>query len=160
VSQDMDSETLHQIYVPRWNVVNESALDDPDVCRSLTCLGAEVRMWLEHEFRDRKKFEGKCAMQANLLKERDAEIASLKAQLCLKEAEATKAIRLRGQVAAVEAVEAAWVSELDGLKERNVALEGQVATLESAAVIKDTELASSNAQIAKLTQDLLNFQLS
>ncbi|GKD79954.1 hypothetical protein Tco_1342575, partial [Tanacetum coccineum] len=89
--------------------------------------------WLEHEFRDRKKFEGKCAMQANLLKERDAEIASLKAQLCLKEAEATKAIRLRGQVAAIEAVEAAWVSELDGLKERNVALEGQVATLESAA---------------------------
>ncbi|GJY39571.1 hypothetical protein Tco_0425935 [Tanacetum coccineum] len=77
-----------------------------------------------HEFRDRKKFEGKCAMQANLLKERDAEIASLKAQLCLKEAEATKAIRLRGQVAAVEAVEAAWVSELDGLKEQNVALEG------------------------------------
>ncbi|GJR76805.1 hypothetical protein Tco_0089170 [Tanacetum coccineum] len=31
VSQEMDSETLRQIYVPKWNVVNESVLDDPDV---------------------------------------------------------------------------------------------------------------------------------
>ncbi|GKD86414.1 hypothetical protein Tco_1357568, partial [Tanacetum coccineum] len=106
VSQDMDSETLHQVYIPRWNVINESALDDPDVCHSLvnqrappllfsklrsmdyeqlfvkfnvkathhTCLGAEVRMLLEHEIR---------------------------------EAEAAEAIRLRGQVVIVEAVEAA-----------------------------------------------------
>ncbi|GKF14463.1 hypothetical protein Tco_0055925, partial [Tanacetum coccineum] len=93
-----------------------------------TCLGAEVRMRFEHELRGRKKFEGKCAMQANLLKERDAE--------------------------------AARVNGLDDLKERNAALEGQVTALESAAVIKDTELASSNAQIAKLTHDLSNFQLS
>ncbi|GJX38455.1 hypothetical protein Tco_0251758, partial [Tanacetum coccineum] len=35
VSQDMDSKTLRQIYVPKWNMVNESALDDLDVCRSL-----------------------------------------------------------------------------------------------------------------------------
>ncbi|GJZ24907.1 hypothetical protein Tco_0562366 [Tanacetum coccineum] len=141
-----------------------SALDEPDVCRSLvdqlaplvffsqlrsidyeqlfaefnveaarqTCLGAEVRMRLEHELRGRKKFEGKCAMQANLLKEKDARVASLKAQLCLKEAEAIEAIRLRCQVAAFE----------------------------SAVVIKDTKLASSHAQIAKMTQDLLNLQLS
>ncbi|GJX29572.1 hypothetical protein Tco_0237651 [Tanacetum coccineum] len=143
VSQDMDSETLHQIYVPKWNVVNKSALDGPDLFAEFnvraarqTCLGAEVRMWLEHELRGREKFEGKYAMQANLLKERDAEIAT------------------------VEAAEAARVSELDGLKERNAALKEQVAALESAVVIKDTELVSSNAQIAKLTQVLSNFQLS
>ncbi|GJW58573.1 reverse transcriptase domain-containing protein [Tanacetum coccineum] len=46
------------------------------------------------------------------------------------------------------------------LKEQTTALEGQVAALESMAVIKDTELASSNAQITRLTQDLSNFQLS
>ncbi|GJT46621.1 hypothetical protein Tco_0955336 [Tanacetum coccineum] len=34
VSHEMDSETLCQIYVPKWNVVIESVLDDPDVCRS------------------------------------------------------------------------------------------------------------------------------
>nr|GEU68651.1 hypothetical protein [Tanacetum cinerariifolium] len=39
-------------------------------------------------------------------------------------------------------------------------LEGQVAAFESAAVIKDTELASYHVQIAKMTQDLSNLQLS
>ncbi|GKB28148.1 hypothetical protein Tco_0867549 [Tanacetum coccineum] len=80
--------------------------------------------------------------------------ASLKARLTLKEAEATEAIRLRGQIVVVEAAEAAQASEL------NAVLEGQVAALESAAVVKNTELESSNAQIAKLTQDLSNLQLS
>ncbi|GJW64572.1 hypothetical protein Tco_0116456 [Tanacetum coccineum] len=162
VSQDLDSETLHQAYDPKWNVTNNSALDDPDVWRTArqTCLNSEVRLRLEHELRGGKKFEGKCAMQADLLKKRDAEIASLKAQLSLKEAEATEAIRLRGQVATVKAAKTARVSELDGLKERNATLEGQVVALKSAAVVKDTELASSSAQIAKLTHDLSNFQLS
>nr|GEX22470.1 hypothetical protein [Tanacetum cinerariifolium] len=35
VSQEMDFETLRKIYVPKWNVINESFLDDPDVCRSV-----------------------------------------------------------------------------------------------------------------------------
>ncbi|GKC10211.1 hypothetical protein Tco_1001821, partial [Tanacetum coccineum] len=35
VSQEMDSETLHQTYVPKWNVTNDSALDDPDVFRNV-----------------------------------------------------------------------------------------------------------------------------
>ncbi|GKG33416.1 hypothetical protein Tco_0433575, partial [Tanacetum coccineum] len=97
VSQDVDSETLHQTYIPKWNVINDYALDDPDVCRGVidhlaplalfsqlrsmdyeqlfvefnvgaarqTCLSSEVRLRLEHELRGRKKFEGKCAMQAD-----------------------------------------------------------------------------------------------
>ncbi|GJV99657.1 hypothetical protein Tco_1554909 [Tanacetum coccineum] len=98
--------------------------------------------------------------EAGWLKERDVEIANLKAQLSLKEVEAAEAIYLHGQIATVEAVEACRASELEGLKERNAALEGQVAALESAAVTKDFELASSNTHIAKLTQDLSNLQLS
>ncbi|GJY54041.1 hypothetical protein Tco_0445705 [Tanacetum coccineum] len=125
-----------------------------------TCFSSEVRLQLEHDIRDKKRLEGKCSRQTSLLKERDAEMASLKAQLSLKEAEAAEGIRLRGQIATVEATEAARASELDGLKERNTALEGQVADFESVTIIKDTELASSNAQIAKLTQDLSNCQLS
>ncbi|GJS56930.1 hypothetical protein Tco_0651714 [Tanacetum coccineum] len=35
VSMDMDSETLHQTCVPKWDVFNESALDESNVCRSL-----------------------------------------------------------------------------------------------------------------------------
>nr|GEX08433.1 hypothetical protein [Tanacetum cinerariifolium] len=64
-----------------------------------------------------------------------------------EDAEAAEAIHLCGQIAIVEATEAARVSELDCLKERTMVLEGQVATLESAIVIKDTELASSNVKV-------------
>ncbi|GJU94369.1 hypothetical protein Tco_1319125 [Tanacetum coccineum] len=166
VSQDMDPETLWQVYIPKWNVINDFVLDDPNIFRSMidhlappgffsqlrgidyeqllaefsvgtarqVCFSAEIRMRLEHELRGRQRFEGKCAMQANWLKERD--------------------------VAMVEAVEAAWESELNGLKERNAALERHVAALESAAISKDVELASSNAQVAKVTQDLSSLQLS
>ncbi|GKA50635.1 hypothetical protein Tco_0743708 [Tanacetum coccineum] len=106
-----------------------------------TCLSSEVKLRLEHDLRGRKKFKDKCVMQAGWLKERDAEIANLK-------------------IATIEAAEAAQASELEGLKERNAALEGQVTALKSAAVTKDSEFASSNTCIAKLTQDLSNLQLS
>ncbi|GKD95978.1 hypothetical protein Tco_1379875, partial [Tanacetum coccineum] len=196
---DMDSETLHQTYVPKWNVTNNSALDDTDVCRGVvhhlapsvlfsrlhnmeydqlliefnvraarqTCFSSEVRLWLEHDLKDKKKLEGKCSWHAGLLKEKDAEIASLKAQLSLKEAEVTKAIHLRGQYATVEAAEVARTNELNGLKERKSALEEEKSVLKSKVVAlvsvdatKVTELASLTAQTAKLTQDLSELGLS
>ncbi|GJT94891.1 hypothetical protein Tco_1090409 [Tanacetum coccineum] len=43
---------------------------------------------------EKKKFERKCNRQADLLKEKDVEIANLKAELYLKEAEAAEAIRI------------------------------------------------------------------
>nr|GFA03559.1 hypothetical protein [Tanacetum cinerariifolium] len=88
----------------------------------------------------KKRLEGRCVMQEMLLKEKDVKIADLKARLNLKEAGATEAIRLRGQIGNVEAAEAAQACELENLKEQNVALE-------SAAAAKD-------AEIAKLSQDL------
>ncbi|GKD46693.1 hypothetical protein Tco_1271338, partial [Tanacetum coccineum] len=162
VSQEMDSKTLQQIYVPKWNITNNSTLDDPEFnvgAARQTCLNAKVRLWSEHNYKEKKKFEKKCQRQTDLLKEKDDEIASLKSQLSLKEAEAIQEIRLYSQVSIK--------GELNSLRERNTALEaeksaleGQVATLESMIVIKDTELASFNTQITKLTQDLSNFQLS
>ncbi|GKC99763.1 hypothetical protein Tco_1170038 [Tanacetum coccineum] len=152
VSQEMDTETLHQIYVPKWNVVNESVLDDPNLFAEFN-VGAARQTCL--------------SIEVDLLKERDVEIANLKAQLFLKETEATKAIHLRNQVSVVETVEASRVSELNSLKERNSALEeeknaleGKVATLKFATAAKETELASLNAQTAKLTQDLSSLELS
>ncbi|GJZ64540.1 hypothetical protein Tco_0620961 [Tanacetum coccineum] len=157
VSQDMDSETLRQLcgmdYDQLFAEFNVKAARQ-------TCLGTEVRMPTEHILREKKTLKGRFSRQADLLKERDVKIASLKAQLSLKEAKATEAIRLRGQVSVAEAMEAARVAEMNSLKEQTTALKGQVAALESATVIKDTELTSSNAQIAKLTQDVSNFQLS
>nr|GEU70138.1 transposase (putative), gypsy type [Tanacetum cinerariifolium] len=87
------------------------------------CFSAEVRLRSEHNYRERKKFERMCNRQADVLKEKDVEIANLKALLSLKEDEAAKAIRLCGQVATVEAAEAAKVGELNCFKERNAALE-------------------------------------
>ncbi|GKC05735.1 hypothetical protein Tco_0997345 [Tanacetum coccineum] len=132
-----------------------------------TCLGVEVRMQIEHILREKKKLEGRCNRQADFLKERDVEIANLKAQLSLKEDEVTEAIHLRSQVAIVEATEAARVNELNGLKERNSALEEEknvlekkVTALEFVDATKGTELASLTAQVAKLTQDLSELDLS
>ncbi|GJT04604.1 hypothetical protein Tco_0839066 [Tanacetum coccineum] len=112
VSQDLDFETLQQIYVPKWNVINDSALDDPKVCRKFNVgiarqayLSAKVRLRSEHNYTERKKFERRCVRLTGLLKAKDAEVASLKAQLSLKEAEAAEAIRLCCQIATVEATE-------------------------------------------------------
>nr|GEY47592.1 hypothetical protein [Tanacetum cinerariifolium] len=170
VVQDMDAEALQQTYVPKWTVINDSAVDDSDMCRSVvdhlappllfsqlrsmdydqlliefnvgatrqTCLSFKVRLRLEHELTGKKKFEGKCAVQTGWLKEKDAEITSLKAQLSLKDAEAAEAIHLQ----------------------KNVGFKGRVAALESVADSKDVKLASSNSQVAKMTQYLSNFQLS
>nr|GEX54333.1 hypothetical protein [Tanacetum cinerariifolium] len=86
---------------------------------------------------------------------------TFKARLSLKDAKATKAIRLCSQVAAIECTEAAQVDEvdeLDGLKERNSALdkeknvlEKKVAVLKYADAAKETELTSLTTQTAKLT---------
>ncbi|GJW84672.1 hypothetical protein Tco_0157817 [Tanacetum coccineum] len=140
ISKEMDFETLQQIYIPKWNMINDSSYDDPEfnvgaACQ--TCLSAEVKLRSEHNLRERKKFERKCARQIDLLKEKDTEIASLKAQLSLKEAEAAKAIHLRSLVSVVEAAEAARVNELN-----------------------NTKIAFVNTQVAKLNHDLSSLQLS
>ncbi|GKD96420.1 hypothetical protein Tco_1380317, partial [Tanacetum coccineum] len=120
--------TLQQIYVPKWDMVNDYALDDVEICHSI------VDQLAPHIF-----FSQLCSIDYEYLK----------AHLSLKEAEAAEAICLRGQVSVVKAAEAARVAELNDLKGQTTALEGHVAALESMAIIKDTELASSNAQITK-----------
>nr|GFC31455.1 hypothetical protein [Tanacetum cinerariifolium] len=111
------------------------------------CFSAEVRLRSEHNYKERKKFERMRNRQADVLKEKDVEIANLKALLSLKEDEAAKATT-------VEAAEVAKVGELNCFKERNAALEvnkdtleGQVVALESAAAAKDNKLASLAAQV-------------
>ncbi|GKA90499.1 hypothetical protein Tco_0812369 [Tanacetum coccineum] len=199
LSQDMDSGTLRQIYVPKWIVVNESILDDHDVCRSVvdqltppglfsqlrgmdydqlfvefnvgavgqTCLGAEVRMRSEHNLRERKRFERKCVRQADLLKEKDAEITDLKTQLSLKEANTTEAIHLCSQVFVVEAAKATRVSELNSLMERNMALDKEKNILEGikAASLKSKrdglvgQVSSLEATCSRLQDQVLGYEL-
>nr|GEV40547.1 hypothetical protein [Tanacetum cinerariifolium] len=135
--QDLNPETLHRVYIPKWYVTNESVLDAPYMFPCQTCLCVEVRMREEHILRKKKILEEECVHQTNLLKEKDVEIANLKSQLSLKEAEAAKAIRLRDHVATVEATKALHVAELNLLKERNYTLEAKMrASEEKAAALK------------------------
>ncbi|GJZ81551.1 hypothetical protein Tco_0646545 [Tanacetum coccineum] len=108
---------------------------------------ASIGLRSEHNYRERKKFEKKCNRQADLLKEKDAKIVSLKAQLSLKEVRATEAIRLHSQVSVAEAAKATRVGELNNLKERNSVLEEEkgfidekITTLESVTIARETEL--------------------
>nr|GFA22517.1 hypothetical protein [Tanacetum cinerariifolium] len=133
VSQDLDYDTLHRIYVLKWNVTNDSVLDYPYLYFEFNvgaarhvCLGAEVRMRAEHTLEK-------------------------------KEAETTKVIRLRGQLTIVEAADTAKGDELRDLKEKNFALEGErdvmsenISTFESANAAKEAELASLSSRVAKL----------
>ncbi|GJS19912.1 hypothetical protein Tco_0448544 [Tanacetum coccineum] len=79
------------------------------------------------------------------------EIENLKAQLLLKEAEATEAVHLRALVSAAEATKKMHADEIDALKQRNVALEnvkdsldGKVTKLQSLISAKGLELKDLN----------------
>ncbi|GKC62569.1 hypothetical protein Tco_1095167 [Tanacetum coccineum] len=170
-SQSLDTETMHRVYVPRWKL---RAMDYDQLYSEFNvgaarqvCLGAEVRMRAEHTLERKGKLEDRCAGQATLILEKDAEIAHLRSLLSLKGAAAAKAISLRSQLSVVEAADAAKGTELRDLKEKNFALEGEknvlserVETLESVVASKEVELASLSSQVSNLTVDLSGFQLS
>ncbi|GJV31126.1 hypothetical protein Tco_1391526 [Tanacetum coccineum] len=61
-------------------------------------LSAEVRMRAEFNIREKRRLSAIVEEKNLLLKTRDEEVANLKAQLLVKEAEATEAIRLRVEV--------------------------------------------------------------
>nr|GEW32254.1 hypothetical protein [Tanacetum cinerariifolium] len=133
---------------------------------------------------ERKRLESKCEKQADLLKVRDAEIKSLKAQLLLKETEAMKAVHLCAQVSASKAAENMHASEIDALKQKNVALEnekwsldvkvheleamcfgfhGQISSYEQLKEqneeFQDAQMNIVNDKVAKLDADLLEMAL-
>ncbi|GKE85108.1 hypothetical protein Tco_1558850, partial [Tanacetum coccineum] len=161
-SQEINSETLHEVFVSRWNVSNDTLLDDHNVSREFidhlappvlfaqiremdyhhlftefnvgtarqACLNAKVKMRTEYCLSERRRLESECEKQADLLKARDAEVENLKAQLLLKETEAAEATCLRAQVSAAEATEKIHANKIDGLKQRNVALENEKNSLD------------------------------
>nr|GEY25231.1 hypothetical protein [Tanacetum cinerariifolium] len=89
-SQDLDSETLHNIYM---------------------CLGAKVRMRAEHTLKQKDRLEDKCAKQTSHLSAKDVEISHLRSLLSLKETEAVEAIHLCSQLSIVKAADAAKSNE-------------------------------------------------
>ncbi|GJY30528.1 hypothetical protein Tco_0414023 [Tanacetum coccineum] len=96
-----------------------------------TCLSADVRMHTKYYVREKRRFSTECEQQKGLMGKKDEEIASLQAQLLLKEAEAAEAIRLCSQASALEVAEKSPWEEIDVLKERNSALEKERDSLDA-----------------------------
>nr|GEZ82820.1 hypothetical protein [Tanacetum cinerariifolium] len=121
-------------------------------------LNAEVKMRTEYCLSERKRLESKCEKKADLLKVRDAKIESLKARLLLKETEAAKVIHLRARVSTSEVMKKKHVSEIDALKQKNVAFENkkgsldrEVVELQSLVSTKDLELKELNMHELEVT---------
>ncbi|GKA68699.1 hypothetical protein Tco_0768616 [Tanacetum coccineum] len=145
VSPDTD---LQKVYIPQWSVTNGSRLDDGSTCPQWElCL---------------------CGEKDSLLKARDEEIKSLKAQLLVKEAEAAEAIHLCAEASKFEVVEKSLQDEIKSLKERNTALEKEkgvsdvrVADLAATVKVREQEAADSDAMVTtvKLQNDRLADQM-
>nr|GEW37952.1 hypothetical protein [Tanacetum cinerariifolium] len=130
-SRELNFETLHQVFVLQWNVLNDSLLDDYDVSRAFVdhlappALFSQIcKMDYYKLFTEFNRLESKCEKQVGLLKVRDAEIESLKAQLLLKETEAAEAVHLRDlELKGLNATLSSLRSQNDGLVDQVHALE-------------------------------------
>ncbi|GKD68537.1 hypothetical protein Tco_1322627, partial [Tanacetum coccineum] len=161
--QDLNPETLHRVYVPKWTVTNESVLDDRYMCHTLTdqlappALFSQLRAMeydqLYTEFNVERHEE--CAQQTNLLKEKDAEIASLKSQLSLKEVEAAEAIRLRGHVATVEERNSTLEAKMRASEEKAAALESE----KSGLTDQDDQVRVLTKKITEVDANLMGMAL-
>ncbi|GJU57053.1 hypothetical protein Tco_1234819 [Tanacetum coccineum] len=102
-------------------------------------LSAEVRMHAEYNIKEKRRLKSVVDEQTEQLKVREKEIESLKAQLLVKEAEATEAIRLCVEASKFEVFERSLLDEAQVLKERNTTLEKEKSELE----IKVADLTAS-----------------
>nr|GEY97837.1 transposase (putative), gypsy type [Tanacetum cinerariifolium] len=165
-SRDINSETLHDVFVLQWNVSNDTLLDDHDVSWEFidhlappmlfaqiremdyhhlftefnvgtarqACLNAEVRMRIEYCLSERRRLESECEKQADLLKVKDAEIKSLKAQLLLR--------KLRPRKPSI--------SKNAALENEKGSLDEKVAELQSSVSTKDLEFKELSAALSFL----------
>ncbi|GJW71033.1 retrovirus-related pol polyprotein from transposon TNT 1-94 [Tanacetum coccineum] len=121
------------------------------------CLNSEVRRRTEYSLSERKRLEDERGKRAGLLKSKDDEIKSLKAELLRKKTKAAEAIRLGAQVAAAETAKKVRAEELDSLKQKNAdlraekdSLTARVADLQSFVSAKNLELEDTNAAVTSL----------
>ncbi|GKE21256.1 hypothetical protein Tco_1432768, partial [Tanacetum coccineum] len=161
VNPDTD---IQKVYVPQWSVTNGSRLDDGRTCREMMDEFAPPRFFasirgMKHD-QLFTKFNVGAACQMSLSAEVriDEDVANLKAQLLVKETEATKAIRLRAEVQTLadrNIVLEREKSELD-IKVADLAANVKVHKLEaSSAVLQDKVTAYDNfiGQLEKFQDD-------
>nr|GEU94748.1 hypothetical protein [Tanacetum cinerariifolium] len=145
---------LQKVYVPQRSVTNWSRLDD--------------EMRVEYNIKEKRSLKSAVDEKNKLLKVREKKVEDLKAQLFLKEAKATEAIRLRAEAFKFKAIKKSLQDEVKALTERNASLEKKrvdldvkVTGLEASAMGKDREFTDLNAQLtsAKSHNDSLVHEL-
>ncbi|GJT29066.1 hypothetical protein Tco_0909341 [Tanacetum coccineum] len=145
-SREVDSESLHEVFVLHWNIPNDSLMDNLDASREFIdhlahpVLSAQIcDMDYEELFTEftRRRLESECEKQAGLLRSRDKEVENLKAQLLLKEAEAVEVVHLRTQ-------------KNMALEDENKSLSKKVVELQSLVSVKDRELKDVDATVTSL----------
>ncbi|GJW91834.1 hypothetical protein Tco_0169387 [Tanacetum coccineum] len=134
-------------YVPRWNITNDSLLDDGFSCRTLVDRVAPPAFFASLRSMDYDQlyteFNVGAAQQiclgSELLEEKDSEILRLKSQLAEKEAEVAEVIRLRDQVSSLSGEKSTLIAEVSALKVTITQKDNDIFLLDSRA----THLASS-----------------
>nr|GEX00035.1 transposase (putative), gypsy type [Tanacetum cinerariifolium] len=140
---------LQKAYVPRWSATNGFGLDDSRIC---------------HEI-EKRKLRVVVDEQAELLKVKDGEIESLKAQLLLKEAEATEKSKrcLREREKNELSVKVTDLSALVKVREHEVSdLDAQVTAIKlqnENLVGQDEKLEEVNEKFNKLHADFVDMAL-
>ncbi|GKE12369.1 hypothetical protein Tco_1415920, partial [Tanacetum coccineum] len=173
----LNAEDAKRWYIPRWNITNDSLLDDGFSCRTLVdrvspssffstlrnmdydqlftefnvgaarqiCLGSEVRSRAEHELELKEKLRAKCDAQAVFLKEKDVEIARLKALVQEKEMDSAEVFRLRDQVSGLSTEKSSLGVEVSALKSVVSQKETDISLLDSRATYLQSCLDDSQA---------------
>ncbi|GKD73357.1 hypothetical protein Tco_1331639, partial [Tanacetum coccineum] len=147
----LDPSEAKRWYVPRWNITNDSLLDDGFSYRAAwtarqICLGLEVRSRAEHELELKEKLNAKYAARGKLLEKKDSKILKLKSQLAKKEAETAKVVRLRDQVSSLSGEKSALTAEVSALKVTITQKDHDISLLDSRAT--HLESALNDAQVA------------
>ncbi|GJR46421.1 hypothetical protein Tco_1314524 [Tanacetum coccineum] len=135
----LDPSEAKRWYVPRWNITNDSLLDDDFSCRTL------VDRVAEHELELKEKLNAKYAACGKLLEKKDSEILRLKSQLAEKVAETAKVVHLRDQVSSLSGEKSALTAEVPALKVTFTQKDHDISLLESRAT--HLESALNDAQV-------------
>ncbi|GJV99612.1 hypothetical protein Tco_1554864 [Tanacetum coccineum] len=141
----LNSKDAKRWYIPRWNITNDSLLDDGFSCRTLICLGSEVRSHTEHELELKEKLRAKYDARGVLLREKDAEIARLKSLVKEKETESAEVLRLRDQVSVLAADKSFLSAEVSALKSVVSQKDTDISLLDSRASYLKSALDDSQA---------------
>ncbi|GJU84973.1 hypothetical protein Tco_1292519, partial [Tanacetum coccineum] len=130
----LNSAEAKRWYVPRWNITNDSLLDDGFSCRTL------VRSRAEHELELKEKLKAKYDARGRLLEEKEVEILRLKSLLVeeAERAESAEVVRLCGQVSAL-------IGEVSVLKSTVAQKDTDISLLDSRAIYLKSALDDSKA---------------